>query len=74
MQAFVLAMAVFTADAAVLPYLGRWKLNVPKSDVRNIPVVVEQAPDGHIRTTALDGAPPVSSQSVPAGDEDEVEL
>jgi hypothetical protein len=42
--AFVLPLAVFTAAAADLPYVGRWKLNMTKSDVGNISVVFEQAP------------------------------
>jgi hypothetical protein len=51
MQAFVLALAVFAAAATELPYVGRRKLNVAKSDVGNISVVFEQAPDGQIRAT-----------------------
>jgi hypothetical protein len=51
MQGFVLALAVFTTAAADLPYVGRWKLNMAKSDVGNLSVVFERTPDAKIRTT-----------------------
>jgi len=47
-------LAVVGLSAADAAYIGKWKLNVPKSDFGQLTVTYEATPDGGIKTT-MDG-------------------
>ena len=51
---FLICALASTALAAELPYAGKWKVNLAKSDFGQTTVTYESLPGGEWKTTAFD--------------------